>query len=272
MVTRMERNSHTEDENNRLKKCEEALVGTRFRQIEHYKEVTSTNDELISRAPEVTENLIFVADYQTHGRGRLKRVWQAPAGENLLCSLLVLPDWEMNRNSLVTSALALSIVGCLYEEGIEAFVKWPNDIVLKEPKKGKLAGILSEYIPGNPEKIVIGFGININWPTKKIKGLEEAVSLKMIGKNFNKWDLLIGVLKNFEKKLQILAEPNGQDILRQEHIAKSETLGTMIQVEMQKNEIRGLTTDITDEGFLLVDDGATVTEITSGDVRKLRNQ
>jgi BirA family biotin operon repressor/biotin-[acetyl-CoA-carboxylase] ligase len=178
----------------------------------------------------------------------------------------------MNRNSLVTSALALSIVGCLYEEGIEAFVKWPNDIVLKEPIKGKLAGILSEYIPGNPEKIVIGFGININWPAKKIKGLEEAVSLKMIGKNFNKWDLLIGVLKNFEKKLQILAEPNGQDILRQEHIAKSETLGTMIQVEMQKNEIRGLATDITEEGFLLVDDGATVTEITSGDVRKLRNQ
>ena len=60
MVTRMERNSHTEDENNRLKKCVEALVDTRFRQIEHFKEVTSTNDELISRAPK-SEKIAIVA-------------------------------------------------------------------------------------------------------------------------------------------------------------------------------------------------------------------
>tara|TARA_Y100000590_G_scaffold44550_2_gene47376 strand:- start:3621 stop:4433 length:813 start_codon:yes stop_codon:yes gene_type:complete len=266
----MESNSLTRNKNNFLKKAKEALEGTRFTQIEHVLETTSTNSDLVLRAAEIKENAVLVTEHQTDGRGRLGRIWEAPEGENLLCSLLLIPDWDSKKNPLVTSALAVSIVNVLSNKGMEALIKWPNDVVISGEHFGKLAGILSEYVQGTPSKVIVGFGLNVNWPNGSKEGPEGAVSLKMFGKNYDKWELLFEVLADFENQLRLLAAKGGELKLRQNHISLSATIGKLVRVDTPKKKIRGIAEDITQDGYLLINDGTNNIEVSSGDVINLR--
>ncbi|MCP4919923.1 MAG: hypothetical protein GY913_23720, partial [Proteobacteria bacterium] len=114
----------------------DAGVPSRFR-IEMVAETGSTNADLVARAAAGEQDgLVLRTDHQTAGRGRLDRRWDAPPGTNLLFSVLLRPDWPVERFTLVTSGLAVSLVdalGSLFETqavDVEAMVKWPNDVLL----------------------------------------------------------------------------------------------------------------------------------------------
>ncbi len=67
--------------------------GTRFGPIRRFAEIDSTNRYLLDEARAgAAEGVVAVADYQSAGRGRLGRRWEAPPGSNLLVSVLLRPD------------------------------------------------------------------------------------------------------------------------------------------------------------------------------------
>ena len=272
MVTRMKSNSHTEDKNIPLKKIEESLKGTRFKEFIHIEETGSTNADLVLRASEAPEDLILVSDHQTAGKGRLGRVWDSPKGLNLLCSFLLTPKWRKDKNSLVTSSLALGVVKYLSTIGVSALIKWPNDIVIPESRDKKIAGILAEQIEGEIQRIVVGIGLNISWPSSSDEGPPDAISLKMLDVTFDRWAALVGIIENFEKQLKILEESNSSAALRQDHVAYSATIGEQVRVETSNNIIIGFAKDITEEGFLVVNDGKQDLQVSVGDVVNLRKK
>ena len=86
---------------------------SRFR-IEAVAETGSTNADLVARAAAgAQDGLVLRTDHQTAGRGRLDRRWNAPPGTNLLFSVLLRPDWPVERFTLVTSGLAVALVDAL---------------------------------------------------------------------------------------------------------------------------------------------------------------
>ena len=95
---------------------------------------------------------MLVADHQTAGRGRLDRRWEAPPGANLLVSILfrtVPSPRQRSRNGSGSAA----IDACRAAAGVEAVLKWPNDLLLDDRK---LAGILAQRaVDGS---IVVGLG------------------------------------------------------------------------------------------------------------------
>jgi len=110
---------------------------------------------------------VVLTDFQTSGRGRHRRVWSSPSGENLLFSIILRPDAQARTVLPVTLAFSLTLAKTL--TGVlqkEISVKWPNDLVTPE---GKLGGILSESaIRGDIARIVIvGVGLNVNTPAEK---------------------------------------------------------------------------------------------------------
>ena len=129
-----------------------------------------------------------MADHQTAGRGRLSRTWEAPPGTAVLCSVLLKPDLGIELLHLAASAVALAAIqACRATAGVELSLKWPNDLVAGGASSGgpgtrgaeaerKVAGILSEIVPphetGDDRQrdrletggIVVGIGINVNWP------------------------------------------------------------------------------------------------------------
>jgi len=102
------------------------------------------------------EGALVVADHQTSGRGRLGRMWDAPPGTAILCSLLLRPPAERNPTEL--SLLAGIAVADMLERatGLAVQIKWPNDVMLR---RCKIAGCLAELRDG---AVVLGIGVNVN--------------------------------------------------------------------------------------------------------------
>src|SRR4051812_2967881 len=131
------------------------LAETRFHDIRWFDVVDSTNRYLLECAAQgAPEGIVAVADEQTAGRGRLGRTFVAPPGAALLVSVLLRPQLPPERVHLLTLATALAAIDAL--PGVDARVKWPNDVVIDDRK---LAGILAEA--DSTGAIVIGMGLNV---------------------------------------------------------------------------------------------------------------
>lgn len=130
--------------------------------LEIVAETGSTNVDLLARTPHLQQPTLLWAQLQTAGKGRAGRAWHTPAGAALTFSLA----WKFNLplQGLLGLPLAVGVViaEALRTFGVDARLKWPND-VLKDD--GKLAGILIETVTDKTGRqatwAVIGVGINI---------------------------------------------------------------------------------------------------------------
>lgn len=126
-------------------------------------EVDSTNSWLARNAASIAETTLVAAREQTAGRGQRGNTWEAEPGANLTFSVLWRPaSFDPARQFAISEAFALAIADTLADlYGIEARVKWPNDIYVGDRK---LCGILIEHavIGRRIERTIAGAGININ--------------------------------------------------------------------------------------------------------------
>jgi nicotinate-nucleotide pyrophosphorylase (carboxylating) len=170
--------------------------------------VASTNDLAFSKAEEKgVEPVLVVAEEQSHGRGRRGDRWLAPRGSALLLSLAVSPKIDTRRSALVSPAAAIAVAEALQIEcGLDARVKWPNDVWIGAKK---IAGILleSRAIGGGTTRIVVGAGINVNQHAAWFKGqgLAPATSAAAeTGRTFSRSKILATWLAKFAELIEKL--------------------------------------------------------------------
>ena len=250
-----------------------SLINTRFKAIYYVSQTGSTNSDLISQASQGAEDgLVLATGHQVKGRGRLDRLWEAPPETNLLFSILIQPRILPQSFPLVTPALALSLVNVLAGHSVESQVKWPNDVWLSGKNRGKIAGILAESVKVDDlsQKLVIGMGCNVAWPTSKDEVPFEASSLKEVGLDIEPNDLLCVVLLEFENQLNKLENPNGPELLRKELLKKSATIGKRVLVQQHSGDIEGEAVDLDPSGALIISDGVKEYSVLAGDVVHLR--
>ena len=274
MVTRMAPESHVRPAVGPPDRWEARLTGTRFALLEHVQATGSTNADLVARVADASDGTVLVTDYQSAGRGRLGRIWDAPPGANLLVSVLLRPDWPPEQYPLITPALAVAVVDALTGIGVSAAVKWPNDLVVEDgPAAGKVAGILAEYAAGPPPAVVIGLGVNLAWPTADDDAPPGATSLRACGHTVDRWDLLAVLLAGFDTRLGDLAGAGGPERLREAHLGRSATVGRRVRADTPTGPVEGTAVDIRVDGSLLVrPDGPTDAPVlvAAGDVTHLR--
>lgn len=130
--------------------------------------VTSTNDVLRQLADEgAPAGTVVLADVQEQGRGRRGDRWVSTPGKGLLLSVLLRPSHVSNLGP-VPLRVGLAVIRAIDgSAGIEARLKWPNDLLVGNRK---IAGVLCEasYSRRDPS-IVVGVGINVlqgvdDWP------------------------------------------------------------------------------------------------------------
>lgn len=123
------------------------------------------------------EGLVVTASYQSGGNGQRGKAWESNANENLLLSVVIEPKLKLEEQSLISKIVALSVCDLLKSLGIEAEIKWPNDILVA---KQKIAGILIQNkVQGNYiTHSVIGLGFNVNQLVFKDYSLK-ATSLRL---------------------------------------------------------------------------------------------
>jgi BirA family biotin operon repressor/biotin-[acetyl-CoA-carboxylase] ligase len=121
----------------------------------------STNADLMAAAEEgAADRTVLIAGEQTSGRGRRSRSWVSPAGSGLYLSVLVRPTTvRVARLGTLGMVAGLALMHAARETaGIEAFLKWPNDLLVGADRT-KAAGVLSEVAQG--QGAVVGVGINV---------------------------------------------------------------------------------------------------------------
>lgn len=242
---------------------------TRFGPIEWFHEIDSTNRYLLDAARQgAAGGLVAVADTQTAGRGRLGRTWQAPVGGSLLVSVLLRPTTPVDSWPTMVGCAGLAAVDVLTVAcDLPARLKWPNDVVVGD---AKIAGILAE---STGEAVVVGMGLNIDWPSvpDELDGIATAVSLSG-GRVQPRVLVLLEWLRRLDHWLRVLERgTEGEHLLRIAQRARSATLGRRVRIELADEHFVGTAVALAGDGHLVVrtDDGAERT-VTTGDVIHLR--
>ncbi|MHB8681160.1 MAG: biotin--[acetyl-CoA-carboxylase] ligase [Acidimicrobiales bacterium] len=264
-------------------RIESGPPGTRFSEVRWFAEIDSTNRYLVDVARAGAKGpLVAVADHQTAGRGRLGRRWETPPETNLLVSVLLSPALPPDELHLCSAAVALSAVeACHVLTGVEASLKWPNDLVVDGRK---LAGVLAESVAepgdGGARAVVVGIGVNVAWPPAEddvafgrvpAELRQGATSLAREARRpVDRGELLDRLLQALDGRAGALDDVAGRRRLAAEYRSRCGTVGEEVVVTLPAGEIRGRAADISVEGHLLVDTGACLTTVTAGDVVHVR--
>lgn len=255
-----------------------ALAGSRFADLRWVADTGSTNADLLALAADgAPDGVVLATDHQSAGRGRLDRTWTAPAGSSLLFSTLVRPDLPARSLHLLTFAAAVAASdACDAVAGVRPRLKWPNDLVAADPAgvDRKVAGILSESVVAHGEvaAVVIGMGLNVNWPAELPDDLAAtATSLNhLVGHDVDREDLLVAHLRGLEELLAGITDPDGRDALLRRYRDLSATIGRRVRVEVAAGTRTGRAVDVDDDGHLVVEHDGERTAVAAGDVVHLR--
>ena len=266
---------------------------TRFR-VDWVTSTGSTNDDLLVRARDgAGEGEVLVTDFQTAGRGRLDRRWEAPERSSLLMSILLRPGAAVppDHVHLCTKAVALAAAeACDQALGGHSGIglKWPNDLIVtrSDGSVRKLGGVLAESMVdgGQIVGVVVGLGLNVTWPRAMPADLAEvAIALNhLLGHGTDGADnepkpvisrgrLLLALLTTLEGLYSSLLDDGGQHLLRR-YRSECVTIGRSVRVEHAVGDLLGVAIGIDDAGHLIVRDPAGEEHhVAVGDVVHVRN-
>ena len=174
----------------------EPLLQGRLGRPYRYVEECASTQRLLSG--DESEGTTVATDHQTHGRGRLGRVWEAPAGRALLFSVLLRPSTPMAIWPELSLVAGDAVAAALRAEtGVVAELSHPNDVLIAGRK---LAGILPEASAG---KVVLGIGVNVNQTTAELPAdtPKPATSLRHeTGREWPRAPLLAAILLELERR------------------------------------------------------------------------
>ena len=228
--------------------------------VEWFASLDSTNRHALDAARGgAADGLVVVADQQTAGRGRLGRTWEAPPGSSLLVTVLLRRAGDPGR-AVMAAGVALA-AAVEQVAGVDAGLKWPNDLVVDDRK---LAGLLAE---SDGDALVVGAGCNVNWEAfpDELAATATACNLEA-GRTVDRDALLDTFLDEYSRALARGAE------LVEDYRSRLVTLGRTVRVQHVRDEdLVGIAVGVTDDGALVVrDDAGTDHTVVAADVVHLR--
>lgn len=241
-------------------------LGTRFigQEVIYYPQLTSTMDVARKEAQQgAAEGTVIIADEQTAGKGRVKRVWLSPRG-SIALSIILYPDVLYLPRLIMLASLAV-VHSIQAVTGLKSQIKWPNDVLINGKK---VCGILieSDVQRNTVAYAIIGIGINVNFRLSDFPEiLPTATSLAdELGKDVPRVDLIRCLLVETERLY--LALPAGEAIY-QEWRDRLVTLGRSVQVKSGKTTLEGIAESVARDGSLLLrHSNGSSTKIVTGDV------
>jgi len=239
--------------------------------VEFHDSIPSTNARARDLATEGASDVAVIADEQTGGRGRLDREWSSPSG-GIWLSLLVRPDVPTTHAPAFTLAAAVAVTRVAREAGVDARIKWPNDVVVPgEDGRGdrierKLAGILTE-MEGEADRVswvVVGMGINANVdPGDLPSEARPATLLAEVGAV----DRRLFTQRILEEFADLSGDLESVVPAWREYAT---TLGRRVRVDTPGGGVVGEAVDVEFPGTLVVDTGDERVQVTAGDCEHLR--
>lgn len=217
-------------------------------------ETDSTNKyaaELLLNEKIDSPSLIYTM-FQNYGKGLGKNAWHSKAGKNLLFSLIVFPEMKVEEHFKLNMIVSLAICEFLLLKGVEAKIKWPNDIYCQSKK---IAGILIENnICGNLiESSIIGVGLNLN-QTEFPSELKNPISLKQIKNTVYDIDIEAKLIAQILfDKIEQFKSKSYTTVLKY-YNKKLYRFGLLTKFKDKDEEFSGRIKNVNDNGHLIICD------------------
>ena len=251
------------------------LGGTPFAgKVRHFPTIDSTNTLAMREAEQGQESgTVYLADEQTHGRGRGAHDWHSAAGSGLYVSILLRPKIAPADILWLSLAAGLAVQAAVRDvTSLAPDIRWPNDLLLSGRKMG---GILTEL---NAEvtrvrHAVIGIGLNVHQPSFPPELAPLATSLKIeTGQDWSRQDLLVALLRRLHEEMERLTSPQNlvtatEDIRNRLAAGSTWIQGKSVSVA-EADTFSGVTDGLDSRGFLRVRTPQGIRTVLSGGVRE----
>jgi BirA family biotin operon repressor/biotin-[acetyl-CoA-carboxylase] ligase len=221
-------------------------------------ETPSTNDlawDAAADGPAEADGLAVFAESQAAGRGRRGNRWLAPPHSSLLVSVLVWTPGAAGAAAMLTRGAALAAAEAIEAAtGLDAGIKWPNDVVVEDRKVG---GILVEARPaagGAAAPAVVGIGLNCLQTAEDFPPdvRPHAAGLAMFADPLDRTLLARGLLERLDAAVARMGDAEGLLGLEEEASRRCRTLGRPLAVEEGGATFRGRVVGLDpDYGLLL---------------------
>ena len=236
------------------------------RAVSHYEHtLTSTNLVLKDMAKQgAPHGSLCLCECQTAGRGRMDRQWSSPERQGVWLSVLLRPNIPAEHAPLITFCCALAMTKAVRQvTGLEAQIKWPNDLVLKGRK---LCGILLEMgFDAQGYYVVSGTGLNVRRGAYPPELADRAISIEEWADVPDRGAVIAAYLAALEDAVSAIEQQSFAGIaedFRRECI----TLGSQVQVLGTDSSFTGVAEDIDETGALLVRVDGELRRVLAGDV------
>ncbi len=252
--------------------------------VDFHEEIGSTQERARALAYEgAPHGTLVISWVQRGGRGRLGRSWGSPSG-GLWFSLVLRPELPARLAPRVTQTAAVGVARALWEFGVEARIKWPNDLLVSGRK---ICGILAESNAQNvpvaakrvgPDEgsrrldfIVLGIGLNANLDPEDLNVPDREVTTlrSELGRDVDLTELLGALLAQLEAALARIEDFSA---ILDDWRALNCTLGNPVRVRRFGEVLIGRAADLTPEGALLLETPEGTVELFEGEVEHLRQE
>ncbi|WP_115787856.1 biotin--[acetyl-CoA-carboxylase] ligase [Arthrobacter silvisoli] len=267
------------------------LLSSGISRLEVVETTGSTNADLLRAVTvepkEWPDMSVLTAEYQTAGRGRLERHWEAPDHSAVSVSIVLRPvnaqglPVPTQSYSWLSLLAALALRETLLEFcGLPAEIKWPNDVLVRGRK---ISGILAQLGPmgdGTVPAVVLGTGLNVSLAEDELP-VPTATSLLVEGSHtLDRTAILQNYLSRFAVLYRSFCNADGDPSaglaggpsLHKRVEAVLVTLGREVRAQLPgDHELVGHASRLDEYGSLLVVDHAGREHVvTAGDVVHLR--
>ena len=215
------------------------------------------------------EGTVLISEIQTKARGRSGKKWEAPDG-GVWMSLILRPNVPTARIGLITLATGVAIAKSIRSLGVDARIKWPNDVLIHGKK---ISGVLTEVNAtfNEIDWIVVGIGIDSNL---KLEDFSEDIRIgtttltEELPTKVDENELIAVFLNEFEKVYKLYKDGEIETILK-DWRDLADTIGKYVNITQTGGKItQGYVVGINNEGSLIIErqDG-TLEKIISGELR-----
>lgn len=236
-----------------------------------FDSLPSTNTfirEKISAGNRIPAGTVVRAGSQTAGRGRFDRKWVDAGDDSLTFSVIIYSDVPPQQLVSLPLAVGLAVSKAMEAFGIDANLKWPNDVLVGSKK---ICGILCEAVPaGEKTAVIIGVGLNVNLDENLLAQIDQPATsmLAEAGSKFEANEVMQKILDELGEVLDKWLA-GGMNALRDDWLARSRDIGIGVTAESAGGKIKGVITGLGEAGQLLITTGdGNIHEIIEGDVKR----
>jgi BirA family biotin operon repressor/biotin-[acetyl-CoA-carboxylase] ligase len=234
-----------------------------------FERVGSTQDEVRRLAAAGAAAFSTVrADVQEAGRGRRGRSWETRPGAAMLVSVLLRPARPADELAALAIVGGLAAARVAQGLGVDARLRWPNDVVVGERK---LAGVLAELVEG--PVVILGVGMNADAGAADLPETDglAPTSLRLEGAEVPAPRALAARLVEELRPLAARFDADGFAGLRDEAGALDALAGQELELALADGtSVRGIARGFGPDGSLALETPAGIRYHRSGVVARLR--